>query len=392
MACSNQGNPPSALILISFDGFRWDYLDHAETPNFDRLTSHGIRARGLIPVFPTKTFPNHYSIVTGLYPANHGVVANVFYDPEYDEHFRAGTREAAQEERWWGGEPLWVSAERQGLKTAPKFWPGNEAPVQGVRPSYSMPYQHGMPNPERVEQVLEWLDLPVAQRPSFITLYFSMVDSAGHAYGPDSPQVTEKVVEADQLLGQLWEGLEQRSLLQSVNILIVSDHGMVATSPLRAVALDDYVDLEKANVVHWAPATGLWPSEENLQEVAAAAAQVPHTRLLSGQELKEHFNYAGHRRIPPLLLLAEEGWSIATSQFIKENPERLQGGSHGYDHRLQSMQGIFLAHGPAFKQGYVVEAFENVHIHPLMGHLLGIETPPSDGRLEAVAHLLRQAP
>ncbi|HSR50741.1 MAG TPA: ectonucleotide pyrophosphatase/phosphodiesterase [Acidobacteriota bacterium] len=380
------------VLLISFDGFRWDYRERFETPNFDRLAAHGIQARGLIPVFPTKTFPNHYSVVTGLYPARHGIVANVFYDPDLDETFRAGTEEAAQGERWWGGEPVWVTVEKQGLKAAAMFWPGNEAPFEGKRPTYWMPYEHEMPNEDRVEQVLQWLDLPTGERPSFITLYFSIVDSAGHRYGPDAPETAEAVAQADRLLGRLWEGLSQRELLKKVNILIVSDHGMTPTWPTQAIALDRYVDLQKAGVVHFAPATGLRPAPEDMEEVAAALADVPHARLLRRDSMPERFHYGGNPRIPPLILLADEGWSITSSSVLEESPWRLEGGTHGYDNQLQSMHGIFLAHGPAFKQGYVVEEVENIDLHPLMLHLLGLEAPPSDGRLEDVEHLLRQRP
>jgi predicted AlkP superfamily pyrophosphatase or phosphodiesterase len=253
------GDLQPTIILISFDGWRWDYHTRIPVPNLRRLMARGVRAEGLIPSFPSKTFPNHYTIVTGLYPGHHGIVANSIWDDATQRMFTLGSRKEVQDPMWWGGEPIWVTAERAGLATATLFWPGSEAPVQGARPRYWEPYNESLPGAARVERVLRWLDLPAAERPRFITLYFEDTDTAGHADGPDSEAVREAAIRSDGYLGQLTEGLQRRGLLNRVNIVVVSDHGMSATSPRRVVVLDDYISLNDVTVADINPTLGLFP-------------------------------------------------------------------------------------------------------------------------------------
>ncbi len=387
-ACGSR-TAPSALVLVSLDGFRWDYRQAAETPILDRLAAEGVEAGGLIPVFPSKTFPSHYSLVTGLYPEHHGIVSNNMYDPEFDAYFSLGNRAAVEDGRWWGGEPIWVTAVKQGKRSATLFWPGSEAEIAGHRPNYWKPFTSGMPYRERIDQVLQWLDLPVSERPDFVSLYFSLVDSAGHDHGPNSPELRRAVRQIDATLGRLVRGLEERGLLDSINLLVTSDHGMAEASRERLIVLDDYLDLKRVEVVDWSPVAALIPEPDYLETALAnLKAAHPHLKAYRKEEMPEHLHYRNHRRIPPLLALADEGWGIVSRrQFERDGSFAL--GVHGYDNQVRSMHGIFLARGPGFRRGLQVEPFLTIHVFPLMAHLLGLKAPPNDGELAAVQHLLR---
>ncbi len=260
------------VVLVSLDGFRWDFASRADTPNLDSLANEGIRAEKLLSAFPTKTFPNHYTLVTGLWPSNHGIVGNNVRDPELEARFGMSNREAVADARWWGGEPIWVTAEKQGFKSAPLFWPGSEAPIKGVRPAYWEPYQSEMSNADRVDKLLSWIDLPEPDRPRFLTLYASDVDSAAHGSDPDSsPEVATAVARVDAMVGRLLAGLEQRGLADSTHVIIVSDHGMSATSADRVIPVDDYIDLEVANPMDMGAVLTLWPGRELTVERLEAA-------------------------------------------------------------------------------------------------------------------------
>src|SRR5688572_15430716 len=221
----DRGDGPAPVILISFDGFRWDYETKAPAPNLRSLAARGVRAESLIPSFPTKTFPNHYTIVTGLYPGHHGIVANNIHDPSTGRTLTLANRKEVGDPMWWGGEPIWVTAQRQGLTSGAVFWPGSEAPIGGMYPRCWKLFDDSYPPDDRVDEILGWLELPPVERPRFITLYFSDVDSAGHSFGPDSIEVQEAVRRVDGYLGRLLKGLDARGLTNAVNVVVVSDHG-----------------------------------------------------------------------------------------------------------------------------------------------------------------------
>lgn len=377
------------LILVSLDGVRWDYPARYDTPNLDRIARRGLRAEALVPVFPTKTFPNHYSQVTGLYPENHGVVGNMMYDPEMDASFSLSNRAAVEDARWWGGEPLWVTAEKQGLTAATYFWPGSEAAIQGVRPTHWRSYDGSVPAEERVEQVLEWLDLPPKERPAFITLYFSLVDTEGHRHGPDAPETAAAVRRADAYLGRLLNGLERRGLLDQTHLLVTSDHGMADTSPERVVFLDDYVDLDDLEIVTYTPVFTAYPKPGRMDSVLAALQEVPRLSVYRKENVPERLRFSNHPRIPPIVGLMDEGWSLAATRArFEKNPQRYAGGDHGYDHGLRSMHGIFYAQGPAFEAGQVVAPLSSVHLYALMAKILGLRPAPNDGNPAVVRRLL----
>ena len=383
------GRLAPTVILISLDGFRPDYVDRYEAPTLRRLAAEGVRAEGMLPSFPSKTFPNHYTVVTGLYPENHGIVANNMYDPEFDASFSMGNREAVRDGRWWGGEPIWVTLEQQGQKSAPFFWPGSEAEIKGTRPSYWLPFDNSMTPEARIEQVMAWLALPAAERPTFLTLYFSDVDSQGHRFGPGSAETAQAVRLVNGYLASLVGRLEAAGLYNQVNLIVVADHGMAPSSSERVVFLDDYIDMDDVRVVDYDPIAMIRPKAGKLEAVYAALKEAPHVSFYKKEEIPEGLHFRAHRRIPALVGVADEGWSISTHGFYNRNPRRFDGGSHGYDHRLPSMHALFIARGPAFAEGKTVGPFANIHVYNLMTTILDVEPAPNDGDLDAVRHVLR---
>ncbi len=383
--------PRPIVVLVSLDGFRYDYLDRYPSPNLHRLIAAGVRAP-LVAAFPTKTFPNHYTIVTGLFPEHHGIVENTMYDPVFDAQFGISDTAAVADARWWGGEPLWVTAQRQGRIAASFFWPGSEAAIEGVRPRYWEHYDHRVPNATRVGRVLDWLALPEEQRPAFVMLYFSDVDNAGHDFGPDSPQVAAAVLRVDSAVGMLLDGLTRAGLDSRVDVVVVSDHGMSPASPDSVVAIDDYLPLDVlTRSVGGNPLFGLWPKPGMEDSVYHSLhGKHPHLAVWRKAEIPERFHYRDNRRIAPIITLVDPGWSLALRRAdVAQHPDRYRGGAHGYDDTVSVMRAIFLGEGPAFRRGVVAPAFRNVHIYDLLTRILGLEPAANDGSPDSTALLLR---
>jgi len=377
------------LILISLDGFRWDYMDKTDTPNLDRLVANGVKADALISVFPSKTFPNHYSIVTGFYPENHGIVSNTMYDPIFDATFSLGNREEVRNGRWWGGEPIWITAENQGLKTLCNFWPGSEAEIKGVRPTYWVTYDGNVPNDERVEKVFQYLDKPAKERPSFYTIYFSDPDDYGHLGGPDSSSIKVAIKECDDRIGQLIAGLEQRNLFDKVNIIILSDHGMAQLNQNRVVFLDDYLDPSNLNILNWYPILDIWCEDSEIDSIFNLINNKhPQLSIYKKQDIPKRFHYSNNRRIAPIVGILENGWSLTTHEYFKSHQSHYSGGTHGYDPAHADMHAFFLAHGPAFKSGTTVPAFKNIQLYNLMAKVLEIDPLPNDGDFSKISNVL----
>ncbi len=382
------------VILISFDGWRWDYDARFAAPNVSRVIERGVRAAALIPSFPSKTFPNLYTIVTGFYPGHHGVIANNIHDPGTGRRFSISNRREVQDPMWWGGEPFCVLLQNAGQRAAAMFWPGSEAPILGQRPAYWMAYDETMPGHARVDRVLGWLDLPRAERPTFLTLYFEDVDSAAHRSGPESRSVRDAVRRVDGYLGRLLQGLERRGLHDDVNIVITSDHGLTETSVERVVALDDYIDLDDVEIIDINPTLGLLPQPGREEAVYNALANAhPRLRVYRKQDTPPHWHYRDHPRVPPIVGVVDEGWEVLRRATLADRiVRRLFGprGAHGYDpgHAL-SMRGIFVAAGPAFKRGVSVPPFENVSVYNVLAAVLGVEPAPNDGDPALVRSLLQ---
>lgn len=390
-AVRTPGEQPPRVLLISLDGFRWDYVDRAPAVRLRELAARGVRAEWLIPVFPTKTFPNHYSIVTGLTGEEHGIVANAMRDPVLGL-FRIGDSLAQQDSRWWGGEPIWVTVEKQGRRAATYFWPGSEARIGGVRSSWWMRYDHGRPNATRVRQVLDWLALPPDSAPAFISLYFSDTDDAGHRFGPTAPQTDSAIARVDSAVGALVDGIARLGLTNVVNVIIVADHGMVETSADRAIVLDDYIDLTRVDVVDWTPVAAIAPRAGDEERVyRALAGKHPHLHVYRKGELPARWHFNAHPRITPIVAVADEGWTITSRAQVARWREQgwTGGGAHGYDPELVSMGAVFVAVGPGIARGKHIPAFRNVHLYALMAHLLGLRPAPTSGSLDSVRAILR---
>ena len=377
--------PPekAILVLISVDGFRWDYIDKYKPPTLMRLAAAGVQADGLIPQFPSKTFPNHYTIVTGLTLAHHGIISNNIRDAAIPGEFTLSNREVQSDPRWWGGEPIWNTLERQGRKSAPMFWPGSEVMIGGRRGTYWMPFDNAMPNGERVNHILDWLRQPDGERPSFLTLYFSDVDNAGHRSGPDSDEVRDAVMRVDKSIGDLVAGVGQAGLTDRVHYLVVSDHGMAALSPDRIIVLDDYIDVAAADVVDWAPVLALAPKDGDVERMYAALKDKhPALAVYKSSEIPPEYGLAGHPRLPAIFAIAKEGWYISSKADVArwgEPDRRAPGGTHGYDGRLTSMHGLFIANGPRIRHGLKFKPFANIHVYEFMCAVLGLQPAANDG-------------
>ncbi|MGE0865821.1 MAG: ectonucleotide pyrophosphatase/phosphodiesterase [Vicinamibacterales bacterium] len=381
------------LILISIDGWRWDYLQRFSPPTLSRLAAEGVRAEGLIPQFPSKTFPNHYTIVTGLTLAHHGIVSNNMRDQDIPGEFGMSKREVIADPRWWGGDPIWNTAERQGKVASAMFWPGSETVIGGRQATYWAPFNDDFPNDARVAEALDWLTLPDDRRPSFLTLYFSDVDTAGHRFGPDAEQTREAVLSVDRTIGGLIAGVASAGLADRVNYLVVSDHGMSGLSPDRQIMVDDYIDPATADIVDWSPVLGLSPKDGDVEKMYAALKDKhPHLHVYRRDEIPAVYGLAGHPRVSPIVGIADEGWNVtsrAEAERWRQPDRRAPGGTHGYDARIKDMQGLFIATGPRLRRGLVVTPFENIHVYNLMCAVIGVEPSPNDGDPAVIQDMLR---
>jgi predicted AlkP superfamily pyrophosphatase or phosphodiesterase len=390
------GDLKPTLILISLDGFRYDYLTKYRPANLNALARGGVRARWLIPSFPTKTYPNHYTIATGLYPEHHGIVENSVYDAGFDAVFTLSRREEVENGRWWLGEPIWVTAERQGQRAASVFFPGTEAPIGGVRPTYWKRYDEKVPNAERVETILSWLDLPAAERPTCLSLYFSDVDDAGHEFGPEAPETARAVRKVDEDLGRLIEGLKARGIFGRVNLVVVSDHGMATVRPQNSILLDELFDTGLAERIFWTgEIVSIFPRAGKEAEIyeTLKAKLPPQAKVYRKSETPARLHYRDSPRIAPLLVLPAEGWTLTNRERFdarKERPDwQRPRGAHGYDNALASMRAVFIAHGPAFRRGKVTRPFENVHVYHVMARVLGLRPARNDGRPAVAKGIMR---
>jgi predicted AlkP superfamily pyrophosphatase or phosphodiesterase len=376
---------PDTLILVSIDGFRADYLTHGKTPVIQALADAGVRA-SMRPSYPSETFPNHYTLVTGLRPDHHGIVANTMDDPVLG-HF---TMENSKDQRWWNqGKPLWVTAGEQGLKTAVMFWPGSDRVIHDRQPDFWKPYDKAFLADDRVTQVLQWLDLPQDQRPSFVALYFDLVDTEGHHHGPNSKELDAALASTDAALGRLVDGLKARGLYGKTNLIVTADHGMADTSKDRLVYLDDIAGgADRIHAVTLGATAGLRiePGAPN-DTRARLLAPHDHVQCWAKAAAPKALHYGRNPRVPPVICAAEVGWYITTHERIASMKD-FNLGSHGYDPASPYMAALFVAEGPAFKAGGVLPAFDNVDVEPLMAQLLHLKGPKSDGSAQVFRPVL----
>lgn len=376
-------------LLISFDGFRYDYLDRVDTPHFDSLIAGGVQAEGLIPVFPSNTFPNHYSIATGLYPENSGLTGNTMYDPGWNEWYRISDREAVENGKWYEGEPVWNTFEKQGIRTGTMFWVGSEAEIQGMHPTYWKTYDGSMPEEARIDTIVKWLSYPEERAIDFATLYFEHVDSYGHDYGLKSDSLNAAITKSDRLMGYLKAKMQKAGLWDKTNIVIVSDHGMVDLSADKIIEIDKIIDMNDIERTIWGPATMLQPKEGLTDDVYnKLEANKENYDVYLKEDLPERFHLKNHRRVPDIILIADLGYMPVDQNSRKRFFQSLPSATHGYDNAEKLMQAFFIAYGPAFRAGEKVPSFQNIHIYELLNKLMNTTPAPNDGSLDSVRVLL----
>jgi predicted AlkP superfamily pyrophosphatase or phosphodiesterase len=386
------GESRQSLLLISIDGFRWDYFNRAGATNLRALAAHGVRAERMVPSFPSLTFPNHYTIVTGLLPEHHGIVSNNMADSALGR-FATGDNPAVRDARWWGGEPIWNTAELQHERAAPVSWPGSEAPIGGMRPSWWKKFDGSQPRAAKVREVLALLALPADSAPRLITQYFPDVDHSGHLFGPDAPQTDSAIAQVDSAVGAIVDGIARMHLDGRVNVIVVADHGMAAISPSRVVFLDDYVSLDSVDVIEWGANAMIAPKpgHERYAYDHLHGAN-PHFTVYRKTGVPARFHYDSNSRIPSIVGMCDEGWTVSSHARYDRNPSRAGGGEHGYDNTLPDMGALFIASGPSFKSGLVVKPFQNIHVYDLMAHILGLRPAPNDGSLDSTSAMLQVPP
>ncbi|KAL1980485.1 hypothetical protein VTN96DRAFT_4041 [Rasamsonia emersonii] len=389
-------------ILISLDGFRADFLNRGLTPTLNSLIAEGVSPRYMLPSFPSVTFPNHFTLVTGLYPESHGIVGNSFWDPTFQEEFVVEPHVVSQP-KWWKAEPVWVTAEKQGVRTAIHMWPGSEAHIGGIDPSFYDKFNGSETLSRKVDRILQFLDLPGEEsdfedekkRPQLIAAYVPDVDAAGHKYGPNSTEIRSTIASADDMLASLLDGLQARNLTDIVNIVVVSDHGMATTSTRRLVQLEDLVDLDLVEHIDGWPLRGLRPKRpEDLQILQSQLAERAKNfsdgiEVYTRQTMPERYHFSKSERIAPLWVIPKTGWAVVerpefdAKEALKTGRVYTPRGIHGYDNEHPLMRAIFIARGPAFphQPNSRLEVFQNIEVYNIICDSIGVKPLPSNGTL-----------
>lgn len=386
---SEQQNKPY-LVLVSFDGFRWDYASLTETPALDRMARDGLKAEALQPAFPTVTFPNHFSIATGTLPWRHGIVANDFPNESGERWYRYKDRTTVQDGSWYLAEPVWVTAEKAGLRTAAYYFVGTEADVGGVRPSHWRAFDADVPGRARVSQVLDWLAGPAETRPHLVTLYFEDVDDHGHWHGPQSDENLEAIRQVDRWLGQLREGIARLPHGNDVYVLLVSDHGQAYYNREEPLVLDQWFDLEGTTVINGGPYAFVHLDQDDKNRALAMQAVINRNwncgQAYLPEELPASWRAGASERYPDLFVQADAGCAVITSEA---NRHKLTAGDHGWAPDVPEMRGIFYATGPRIPPGARAGVLHVTDIYPMLLDILGLEAPgPVDGDPDALARLL----
>lgn len=378
------------VLLLSFDGFRWDYLNRGITPNLEKIRQNGVSAISFRPSFPSKTFPNHISIITGMYPENHGIINNYFIDPFSKLKYRMNDTASIRDGRWYLGEAFWETAERNGIKTASYFWPGSEINISYRRPSYFEYYDHNRPYQQKVKGVIDWLKLPFDKRPHFITLYFHETDTYAHDYGTDSPELNNAIKFLDEFTGYLFNQLSEIKMIDSVNVIIVSDHGMTDISKEKSINIEKMLEQFNCKYEDDGPIMFIEPLANNREEVYQFLKKNEnHYKVYLKEEMPEYFHFSKNPFIYSIILVADLGWSLITNK--NSNWLNHTKGNHGYDNNQIEMHGIFLAIGPNFKNHYQTGTLWNIDLYPLLCKIFNISPRSNiDGKLERIEFILKE--
>ncbi|KAK2852161.1 hypothetical protein FQN49_005308 [Arthroderma sp. PD_2] len=395
-------------ILISLDGFRADFLTRGLTPTLNSFISNGISPKYMLPSFPSVTFPNHFTLVTGLYPESHGIVGNTFWDPMLEDDFFYTKPAKSMQPKWWTAEPLWATAEKQGVKTAIHMWPGSEAHIMGVEPTFLDKYNGSEALPRKVNRIFDFLDLPgekdrdipqsiQQRRPQLIAAYVPDVDAAGHTFGPNSTEIRTTIANADKMLASILQGLEKRNLTDVVNVVVVSDHGMATTSTDRLIQLEDLVDVDLVERIDGWPLRGLVPKRredipliyEQARNNSLSLGYDDNLEIYTRETMPERYHFSNNDRIAPVWVIPKTGWAIVEKPDFDVKKAQKDGtvyhpkGLHGYDHEHPLMRAIFVARGPSFphKANSRVEEFQNIEVYNIICDSLGINPHLNNGTL-----------
>jgi len=376
-------NETPYVLLVSWDGCRWDYINRGLTPNLNELIENGLRAERLIPSFPTKTFPNHYTIVTGLYPENHGIIFNSFVDFYNADSFRMKNDNSIKQDKWFKGEAIWTAAKKQGIKSGSVFWVGSEVYNNG--PDYALTYDHFMPHKKRVDQLMAWLNLPEEERPHFLTLYFADLDDAGHRFGPNSDEVNTALKDLDKTLGYLINQLKRTNFWKKINLILVTDHGMTEIDPKNEINLEKILTGLEYFLQGDDPIYSIVANQNRIDIIFNRLNENKHGfQLFKKADFPKRFHFSKHPLIGDIIILAEPGY-----YFSRQNKNYFRG-NHGYDNAIIDMHGIFVAYGPQFKSGYRIDEIKNIDIYPLLCEILKIQANEKiDGDLIRVKDFLK---
>ena len=373
------------VVVLSMDGFRNDYPDRTDTPHFDSIAKTGVRA-ALIPCFPSVTFPNHYSMATGLHPDHHGVVNNAFYDSRLQQEYCMNNYEAVSDPAFYNGEPVWVTAEKQKVRTATLFWFGSEVPIGGILPSICKKYDRSLSFEARADTVINWLRLPEEQRPHLIMWYIEEPDHSGHRYGPDGEETLRMVEHIDSLVGAFMDKARELPIYDRIDFIFLPDHGMAKLQPDKYVNLSDYMPRDSFEHVYDGVPTLLYPKESYTNTAYQILKKVPDIYFWRKEYVTARFVYGQNPRIGQLVVVPTMGGMV---HFRPESRPK-SGGAHGYDNFHTEMYAVFYGTGPSFRTGIVGQPIPNIHIYSLITQLLGIEPAPNDGTPEKVKQWLKR--
>ncbi|KAI7905086.1 alkaline-phosphatase-like protein [Cokeromyces recurvatus] len=397
----------STVVLISLDGFKPDYLDRDITPNMKQLAEKGVMAKYMHPAFPPSTFPNHWTLVTGLYPETHGIVANVFYDPNMDATFSHSNFSSTIDHKWWGGEPIWTTSRYNRKRSGSIMWPGSETNYNP--PDLVVRFNSTMGIKEKIDTTLKWLDLPYNDRPQIITVYVPQIDQEGHRSGPNGPKMNRFIKEVDDAIGYLAEQLKQRRLDDYVHTLIVSDHGMAEINSSKLIYYDDIIsndvlshlkNREASPLLDFRPKSNA-PKDtikklyEQLYNYTQNTTNA-HFEVYLRENVPERYHYNNSDRITPIVAIPEVGYSFTTHAEVEKEGGFKKGGNHGYDNLAADMRAIFIAKGPkiqhAYRPGSILAPFFNIEVYGLLSELLNMDAAPNNGTLKAKFPIIYQPP
>lgn len=383
ISCSPKEKTPTYTVIVSLDGFRWDYPEMYDTPHLDRIARMGVSAT-MQPSYPASTFPNHYTLATGLVPDHHGIVNNSFWDQENQRRYSMGDSATRNNPAYYGGEPIWITAQKQGVLTGNLYWVGSDIAIKDMYPTYFKYWAapKRLTFEQRVDTALAWLQKPEADRPRLIMLYMEEPDGVGHRFGPGGRETGDRVAELDRLMGSLYARLQQLDIADKVNLIVTSDHGMTDVSAARFVDYTDYLKPEWIEKMDGSNPTSIFTRTEFRDSVYLALKSVTHLNVWKKEEIPSEIQYGSSSRIGDIVVAPEVGWQFS------DKPSWYMG-AHGYFPADKDMQVVFRACGPDFKENYQSQGFRNVDIYPLLSRLLDITPEPTDGVASRIEDLLR---